>query len=50
MSTNFQIRLPDNIENLPINEEYFFITENGQERQLKLHDYGEVYSLSLIHI
>lgn len=45
MSTNFQIRLPDNIENLPINEEYFFITENGQERKLKLHDYGEVYSI-----
>lgn len=45
MSTNFQIRLPDNIENLPINEEYFFITENGQERRLKLHNYAEVYSI-----
>ena len=45
MSTNFQIRLPDNIEHLPINEEYFFITENGKERRLKLHDYGEIYSI-----
>lgn len=45
MSTNFQIRLPDNIENLPINEEYVFITENGRERRLKLHDYAEVYRI-----
>lgn len=45
MSNNFQIRLPDNIKNLPINEEYFFITENGQERCLKLHDYAEVYRI-----
>ncbi|EAW38069.1 class I SAM-dependent methyltransferase [Lyngbya sp. PCC 8106] len=45
MSTNFQIRLPDNIENLPINEEYFFITENDKERRLKLHDYAEVYRI-----
>ncbi|MDB9517253.1 methyltransferase domain-containing protein [Roseofilum reptotaenium CS-1145] len=45
MSTNFQVRLPDNIKDLPINEEYFFITENGQERRLKLHDYAEVYRI-----
>lgn len=43
--TNFKIRLPDNIEHLPINEEYFFLTENGQERRLKLHDYDYVYSI-----
>ena len=43
--TNFQIRLPDNIEHLPINEEYFFLTQNGRERRLKLHDYGDVYSI-----
>lgn len=43
--TNFQIRLPDNIEHLPINQEYFFLTQNGQERRLKLHDYGDVYSI-----
>ncbi|MGB3511812.1 MAG: class I SAM-dependent methyltransferase [Microcoleaceae cyanobacterium] len=45
MSTNCQIRLPDSIENLPINEEYFFITENGREHRLKLHDYAEVYRI-----
>ncbi|MDB9314631.1 hypothetical protein PN462_16080 [Spirulina sp. CS-785/01] len=45
MLNKFQIRLPDNIENLPINEEYFFITENDQERRLKLHDYAEVYRI-----
>ena len=43
--SNFQVRLPDNLENLPINEEYFFIIENGVERRLKLHDYAEVYSI-----
>lgn len=43
--TNFKIRLPDNIEDLPINEEYFFLTQNGQELRLKLHDYGDVYSI-----
>lgn len=45
MSTDFQVRLPDNIKDLPINEEYFFITENGQELRLKLHDYAEVCGL-----
>jgi len=43
--TNFQIRLPDNAGNLSINEEYFFLTQNGQERRLRLHDYDEVYSI-----
>ena len=43
--TNFDIRLPDNIDTLPINEEYFFITQNGKERRLKLHNYNEVYSI-----
>ncbi|MDJ1183753.1 class I SAM-dependent DNA methyltransferase [Roseofilum casamattae] len=45
MSNNFQVRLPDNIQDLPINEEYFFIMENGQERRLKLHDYADVYRI-----
>ena len=45
MSNKLQVRLPDNLESLPINEEYFFITENGVERRLKLHDYGEVYRI-----
>lgn len=43
--TTFEIRLPANLEQLPINEEYFFITQNNQERRLKLHDYAEVYSI-----
>ena len=43
--SNFQVRLPENIEDLPINEEYFFIIENGVERRLKLHDYAEVYRI-----
>ena len=43
--TTFEIRLPENIEQLPINEEYFFVTQNNQERRLKLHDYDEVYSI-----
>ena len=45
IKNNFEIRLPDNIERLPINEEYFFVTQNNQERRLKLHDYSEVYSI-----
>ena len=44
-STHFQIRLPGNTEHLPINEEYFFITQNDQERRLKLHDYSEIYRI-----
>ncbi len=43
--TNFTIRLPDDIKTLPINEEYFFITQNGEERRLRLHYYNEVYSI-----
>ena len=44
---NFQIRLPDNIKNLNLSEdeEYFFITQNGQERRLRLHDYADIYSI-----
>jgi tRNA A58 N-methylase Trm61 len=41
----FQVRFPENTGDLPIHKEYFFITENGQERRLKLHDYGEVYRI-----
>ncbi|NET73216.1 MAG: methyltransferase domain-containing protein [Sphaerospermopsis sp. SIO1G2] len=45
MSTNFQVRLPENSKPLPMNKEYFFITENGVERCLRLHDYAAVYSI-----
>ena len=38
MSTNFQVRLPENLDTLPINEDYFFITENGVERRLKSYN------------
>ncbi|NER47553.1 MAG: methyltransferase domain-containing protein [Symploca sp. SIO1A3] len=43
--TNFEIRLPEEFGTLAINEEYFFIVQDGKERKLRLHDYAEVYSI-----
>ncbi|NEO91082.1 MAG: class I SAM-dependent methyltransferase [Moorea sp. SIO3G5] len=43
--TNFEIRLPEEFGNLAINQEYFFINQDGKERKLLLHDYAEVYSI-----
>ena len=43
--TNFEIRLPEEFGTLAINEEYFFIVQDGKDRKLRLHDYAEVYSI-----
>jgi SAM-dependent MidA family methyltransferase len=40
----YKIHLPENKMQQPINEEYFFITENGKESRIKLHDYAKIYS------
>jgi SAM-dependent methyltransferase len=41
----YKIYLPENKTQLPINEEYFFLTENGKESRIKLHDYAKIYSM-----
>ena len=45
--TNFAIRLPLDECNAQTDEEYFYLlTETGQERRLKVHDYAEIYRIS----
>ena len=43
--TDFQIRLPKDFGSASIDEEYFFLTQHGQERKLMLHDYAELYQI-----
>ena len=41
--TDFQVRIPEETSNLVIQEEFFWISQDGIERKLKLHDYPEIY-------
>ena len=40
---NFQTRLPKSYDNSSNEKEHFFLTQNGQERKILLHDYTEMY-------
>lgn len=43
--TKFDIRLPKNSQYSRADEEYFFLTENGNERKIMLQDYIELYKI-----
>lgn len=43
MQVDYEIRRPDNVQNLVIQEEFFYVKQNGQERKVRLHDYPELY-------
>jgi len=45
----FEVQLPENERNLPIYEEYFWLSQNGTKRKLKLHDYVEVYQIPYLY-
>ena len=40
-----QVRFPKNWEVVTQGEEYFFLTHNGVEKRLKLHDYAAIYQI-----
>ncbi|NEN93038.1 MAG: hypothetical protein F6K48_30765 [Okeania sp. SIO3H1] len=42
---DFEVRIPEEINNLVIQEEFFWLSQNGKERKVKLHDYQELYSV-----
>lgn len=42
---DFEIRIPEEVRSLVIQEEFFWLNQNGQERKLRLHDYTEVYRI-----
>ncbi|MDY7003433.1 MAG: methyltransferase domain-containing protein [Cyanobacteriota bacterium] len=44
---DFEIRIPETeeINNLVIQEEFFWLSQNGKERKVKLHDYRELYRI-----
>lgn len=41
--SNYEIIIPKAINNLVIQEEFFYLRQNGKERKIKLHDYVELY-------
>lgn len=46
---DFEIRIPEEIRNLVIQEEFVWVRQNGKERKLKLHDYTEVYKIPYLY-
>ena len=54
---DFDIQLPESeplteelrLRNLPIHEEYFWFSQNGTRRKLRLHDYAEVYRIHYLY-
>jgi len=42
-TSEFQIRLSKEVSDLSNYKEHFFLTQNGQERKVLLHDYAEMY-------
>ena len=42
---DFEVRIPQEINNLVIQEEFFWLTQNGEERKVRLHDYRELYKV-----
>jgi len=44
---DFEIQLPETeiVRNLPIQEEFFWLSQNGNKRKLRLHDYAQIYRI-----
>lgn len=44
---DFEIQLPETeiVRNLPIQEEFFWLSQNGNEGKLRLHDYAQIYRI-----
>ncbi|NEP52514.1 MAG: class I SAM-dependent methyltransferase [Moorea sp. SIO3C2] len=50
-NVDFEIQLPEieSTRNLPIQEEYFWLIQNGTKRRLRLHDYTELYQIPYLY-
>lgn len=48
-SLDFEIRIPEEASNLVIQEEFFWLSQNGKERKVRLHDYTEMYSIPYLY-
>lgn len=44
---DFEIQLPETeiVRNLPIQEEFFWLSQNRKEQKLRLHDYAQIYRI-----
>lgn len=44
---DFEIQLPETeiVRNLPIQEEFFWLSQNRKERKLRVHDYAQIYQI-----
>ena len=46
---DFEVRIPEEVNDLLIHEEFFYLKQNGEERQIKLHDYPEMYRIPYLY-
>lgn len=46
---DFEIRIPKEVTNSVIQEEFFWINQNGRERKVKLHDYAQMYGTPYLY-
>ncbi|AOX00090.1 methyltransferase type 11 [Moorena producens PAL-8-15-08-1] len=46
-NVDFEIKIPEieSARNLPIQEEFFWLSQNGKETKLRVHDYSELYRI-----
>ncbi len=44
---DFEVQLPEMemVRNLPIQEEFFWLSQNQKKQKLKLHDYAQIYRI-----
>ncbi|AFY39672.1 Methyltransferase type 11 [[Leptolyngbya] sp. PCC 7376] len=47
--SNYEIIIPENIEDLVIQEEFFYLLQDGKKRKIRLHDYKELYSIPRLY-
>ena len=45
----FEIRLSEEASDLTIQEEFFWLIQNGKERKLRIHDYAQIYPVPYLY-
>ncbi len=48
-NVDFEIRIPEEVTNLVIQEEFFWLNQNGNERKVRLHDYPQMYGVPYLY-
>ncbi len=45
MQSEYEVRLPEDIENASPYTEYFFLVQDGEDQKIRIHDYETVYKI-----